>query len=168
MISYRTKSAGKRCIAFSLIAVLICLVFSGCEETKTNAVDYENKTNWAYYEADKRDVKADVFFICPTIYFGDEKNYNMPLDDDAAKENFYGAINMEKGIYDENSRFFAPYYKQIGLNVYEMEQNVQEKYLSIAYEDVKAAFTYYLKNVNNGNPIILAGFSQGQICVSVC
>lgn len=166
MNSYRNKSAGKRFMEISLIVVFICLVFSGCEGTQTNAVDYGNKNNWAYYEADKTDTKADVFFVCPTIYFGDENNYNMPLDDDPSRKNFLGAINMEKGIYDENSRFFAPYYRQIGLNVYEMDQNVQEQYLRIAYEDVKAAFTYYLKNENDGNPIILAGFSQGSdMCI---
>jgi hypothetical protein len=31
----------------------------------------------------------------------------------------------------------------------------------IAYKDVKAAFEYYLKNYNNGRPIIIAGHSQG-------
>lgn len=166
MNSYRTSSAKKRYIAFSLVAVLICLVFAGCKETEANAVDYQNKNNWAYYEEDKTDTKADIFFVCPTIYFGDENTYNMPLEDDTSRENFLGAINMEKGIYDENSRFFAPYYRQIGLNVYEMEQDVQEQYLSIAYEDVKAAFTYYLENENDGNPIILAGFSQGaDMCI---
>lgn len=166
MNSYKAKYAGKRYIAFSLIAVLICLAFSSCDGTKANAVDYKSKNNWAYYEADKTDTAADVFFVCPTIYFGDENNYNMPLDDDTSRENFLGAINMEKGIYDENSRFFAPYYRQIGLNVYEMEQDVQEKHLGIAYEDVKSAFTYYLKNENNGNPIIVAGFSQGaDMCI---
>lgn len=166
MNSYRTSSAGKRYIAFSLFAVLICLGFAGCNETKTNTVDYENKNNWAYYEEDKTDTRADIFFVCPTIYFGDENTYNMPLEDDTSKENFLGAINMEKGIYDEESRFFAPYYRQIGLNVYEMEQDVQERYLHIAYEDVKSAFTYYLENENDNKPIILAGFSQGaDMCI---
>lgn len=28
---------------------------------------------------------------------------------------------IEKGIYDADCRFFAPYYRQAGLNVYEME-----------------------------------------------
>jgi hypothetical protein len=34
-------------------------------------------------------------------------------------------------------------------------------YLEIAYNDVRAAFEYYIENLNNGRPIILAGFSQG-------
>lgn len=166
MNSYRTSSERKHYIVFSIVVVLVCLVFTGCGGTKTNVVDYEKKNNWTYYEVDKTDTKADVFFVCPTIYFGDDNTYNMPLDDAESRENFLGAVNMEKGIYDKESRFFAPYYRQIGLNVYEMEQDVQERYLSIAYGDVKAAFTYYMENENDGNPIILAGFSQGaDMCI---
>lgn len=77
-----------------------------------------------------------------------------------------GAINMEKGIYDANCRFFAPYYRQVGLNVYELEIPEREQYLSIAYTNIKEAFEYYIEHYNNGRPIVLAGFSQGaDLCV---
>ena len=36
-----------------------------------------------------------------------------------------------------------------------------EAALDTAYEDVKAAFEYYLKNYNHGRPIIIASHSQG-------
>ena len=42
-----------------------------------------------------------------------------------------------------------------------MEEGDREPYLEIAYEDVKVAFNYYYENYNDGQPIILAGFSQG-------
>lgn len=87
--------------------------------------------------------------------------YQMPLDDTSAKESFLGATNMEKGIYDPYGSFYAPYYRQVGLNVYEMPLGDRETYLDLAYADVKAAFLYYLENDNQGRPIFLAGFSQG-------
>jgi hypothetical protein len=31
----------------------------------------------------------------------------------------------------------------------------------LAYADVRAAFLYYMENVNDGRPLVLAGFSQG-------
>ena len=68
---------------------------------------------------------------------------------------------MEKGIYDAESRFFAPYYRQAGLSVYELPAEEREPYLALAYEDVRAAFDYYLEHYNEGRPIIVAGFSQG-------
>lgn len=85
----------------------------------------------------------------------------MSLDDMDTKMNFFGAINMEKGIYDENGRFFAPYYQQAGFVVYTMPLEDREAYLELAYRDVKAAFTYYMEHYNEGRPIVIAGFSQG-------
>lgn len=34
----------------------------------------------------------------------------MALDDTETKADFLGATLMEKGIYDDEARFFAPYY----------------------------------------------------------
>lgn len=47
------------------------------------------------------------------------------------------------------------------LYVYTLEKESREVYLDQAYKDVVDAFEYYLKNFNNGNKIILAGFSEG-------
>lgn len=149
-----------------LAMVLVCFVFTGCSIDGKDVTDYSESVNWAYYEQDKSGTKADVFFVCPTVYFGDENNFNMSLTDQETKSNFLGAINMEKGIYDSESRFFAPYYRQIGLNVYEMDTEKQTEYIDIAYSDVKAAFEYYMEHENGGKPIILAGFSQGaDMCI---
>ena len=54
-----------------------------------------------------------LFFICPTVYGGSENEQNMRLDDVETKINFMGTINIEKGIYDDDSRFFALYYRQV-------------------------------------------------------
>lgn len=144
-----------------LIVFCLCLGLNlyGC------SVDpelYSQEENWAYLETEVSDPKADVFFLCPSVYSGDEDSYNMSLRDKETKASFVGAINMEKGIYDdEDTRFFAPYYQQIGLNVYEMTSQERGPYLEIAFNDVREAFLYYLEHYNEGNPIVLAGFSQG-------
>ena len=131
----------------------------------TPAPDYADEANWAYLE-DGEAFDTDVFFVCPTVFGGDEDIYNMSLDDEESKASFLGATNMEKGIYDDESRFFAPYYRQAGLNVYELSMEEQEPYLQFAYEDISKAFDYYLEHYNEGRPIILAGFSQGaDLCI---
>ena len=130
--------------------------------------DYSLPENWAYLETDVTDRSADVFFICPTVYGGSEDAGNMSLDDEETKESFLGATNMEKGIYDGDARFFAPYYRQIGLSVYELPEEEREPYLDIALADVEDAFEYYWENINEGQPLILAGFSQGaDLCISL-
>ena len=143
-----------------LFALILVSTLAGCGKTDEQPSIYAKAESWAYQETDKT-ADADVFFICPTVYGGAADRFNMPMDNQAAKNDFLGATNMEKGIYDQNARFFAPYYRQAGLNAYELPIAEREAYLSIAYEDVKDAFTYYLEHYNQGQPIILAGFSQG-------
>ena len=150
-----------------LLALGIALSAAGCAGTKKSGsgVDYAQAANWVYAEEEK-DAAADVFFVCPTVYGGGEESYCMPLDDEDAKASFLGATNMEKGIYDDAARFFAPYYRQVGLSVYTLPQDEQETYLAAAFDDVSDAFAYYLEHYNNGRPIVLAGFSQGaDMCI---
>ena len=142
------------------LALILAFTLAGCGEADEQPSIYAQAENWAYLETDKT-ANADVFFICPTVYGGGADSFNMSMDDETTKSDFLGATNMEKGIYDQDARFFAPYYRQVGLNVYELPVEEREPYLAIAYEDVKDAFTYYLEHYNDGQPIILAGFSQG-------
>ena len=87
--------------------------------------------------------------------------FNMSLDDESTKSNFLGALNMERGIYEESSRMFAPYYRQAAMKVYSLDRSEWEPYMDIAYRDISMAFSWYLEHENNGRPIVLAGFSQG-------
>lgn len=158
MFNRFVKKRGKYVLTVMLF--VISMYLTGCGNTQVQNI-YSESGNWAYLETKEDDKVADVFFICPTVYGGDDRTFNMSLDDEKTKESFLGATNMEKGIYDEKCRFFAPYYRQAALNVYEMEIADREKYLEIAYEDVKLAFEYYMDHYNDGRPIVLAGFSQG-------
>ena len=120
--------------------------------------DYAKEENWAYFGLGE-DKDADLFLICPTVDTRDE--YNMSMDDEEVKQSFSGALNMERGIYEYNTRMFAPYYRQAAMKIYNLSPEEREPYLELAYQDVSAAFSWYLENKNEGRPIVLAGFSQG-------
>ena len=87
--------------------------------------------------------------------------YNMSMDDEETKGSFYGALNMERGIYEDSARMYAPYYRQAAMKIYDLTVEERQPYLELAYSDVSDAFAWYLENENEGRPIILAGFSQG-------
>lgn len=122
------------------------------------SVDYGDADNWAYFAVgSERD--ADLFLICPTVDMRDE--YNMSIDDEKTRQSFLGALNMERGIFEDSTRMYAPYYRQAAMKVYGLARDEREAWLGIAYGDVSAAFKCYLEHENEGRPIVLAGFSQG-------
>ncbi|MBQ7463511.1 MAG: DUF3089 domain-containing protein [Lachnospiraceae bacterium] len=157
----------KKTAAIILAILTAGMLFAGCtvqvrdypgEVSGEAGIDYSKEENWAYYGIGQ-DRQADLFLICPTVDTGDD--YNMDLDDEETKEKFVGALNMERGIYEETTRMYAPYYRQMAMKGYSLDEGEREQYLQIAYEDISDAFSYYLDNINDGRPIVLAGFSQG-------
>ncbi len=142
-----------------IVTVMILTLCCACTQ-KFDTVDYSQSENWAYYGVGEGK-SADLILICPTVDMGKNGNYNMSMDDTDTKESFVGALNMERGIYENSATMYAPYYRQMTFPVYSMTDDEMKPYLEMAYRDVSAAFEYYFENCNNGQPIILAGFSQG-------
>jgi len=114
------------------------------------------------------DSTADVFFIHPTTYTQKDKKFgwNGVVDDaELNSKTDYGTILSQAGIFNEVGRVFAPRYRQAHISAY-YPKNASDSEnaiiaLNLAYSDVKAAFEYYLQNLNNGRPIIIASHSQG-------
>lgn len=121
---------------------------------------YSSADNWAYL-AQGNDKQADVFVLCPTIFPGSSQSFNMPLDDEEMRQKFYNTLTTGLGIYSESCTVYAPYYQQVGMVVYGLDENLRETYFKTAYNDVRESFLYYMQHYNNGRPIVLAGFSQG-------
>ena len=109
---------------------------------------------------------ADVFFVHPTIFTDEPKNqyvWNADVNDIAMNQKTQSStILNQASIFNGACRIYAPYYRQAHLYAF-YTPNEQEgaKALELAYQDVKAAFEYYLKHFNQGRPIVIASHSQG-------
>lgn len=149
-----------------LMKIMLLLVLAAfCSMASAQEPDYVDKGSWAYWRVGENKA-ADLFIVCPTVDLGTGGNKNMSLADNEAKKNFYGALNMERGIYEQHCRMYAPYYRQAVLADYDLPANEAEPYFNLAYKDVRAAFVYYMQHENNGRPFVLAGFSQGaEMCL---
>ena len=82
-------------------------------EATASAVDYSDQSNWVYYGIGE-DKDVDLFLVCPTVDTLDEEN--MSLENEVMKKYFEGALNMERGIYEDSARMYAPYYRQAALS----------------------------------------------------
>lgn len=149
-----------------LIKIMLLLVLAAFGSlASAQEPDYADAGSWAYWRVGENKA-ADLFIVCPTVDLGTGGNKNMSLTDNEAKMNFYGALNMERGIYEQHCRMYAPYYRQTVLAAYDLPANEAEPYFNLAYKDVRAAFVYYMQHENNGRPFVLAGFSQGaEMCL---
>jgi len=109
------------------------------------------------------DSSVDVFFIHPTTYLQKEfESWNADVNDIAINEKTNNtAILYQASAFNEQSRLFAPRYQQAHINSFYINPEIAKDYFDVAYNDVKAAFEFYLKNYNKGRPIIIASHSQG-------
>ncbi|MEL7118571.1 MAG: DUF3089 domain-containing protein [Bacteroidota bacterium] len=116
---------------------------------------------------DKQGVaEVDVFFIHPTTYINKKGNtswngaaFDLKLNETTDST----TIKYQASIFNGVGRVFAPRYRQAHLQVYyeKKDKRSADRALEMAYSDVKVAFEHYLKNFNEGRPIIIAAHSQG-------
>jgi len=109
---------------------------------------------------------ADVFFIYPTIFAGTPKNeyiWNADVNDKELNDQIQATtILNQASVFNGACRIYVPYYRQAHLYAfYTPNKEDGAKALDLAYQDVKAAFEYYLEHYNQGRPIIIASHSQG-------
>jgi hypothetical protein len=179
-------------IVFIFLSFCFCLI-SSCSpqisgesinyhfKSENDLPDYSDLSYWAaspfkYDPSDnvpkdlkdqQKDSLADVFFIYPTSYTDPkmEDGWNANIDNEAInKKTDDGYILYQASSFNRYCRVFAPRYRQANLLAfYTKDKDSAEAALNLAYEDVKNAFEYYLKNYNHGRPIIIASHSQGTL-----
>lgn len=143
--------------------------------------DYSDEKNWAALpwmkdnsdsvpgktKPDKPDAPlVDVFFIHPTAFTKkpkDQYEWNACLTDKKLNQKVDdGSILYQASVFNRSCNIYAPRYRQAQISAfYTQKKNDGEKALEIAYEDVKAAFEYYLAHYNHNRPFIIASHSQG-------
>ena len=142
--------------------------------------DYDNLDYWAAhpYKNDpsdslpsalsgdiKPDSSVDIFFIHPTSY-SDRTfpyGYNAPIDNPAINARTdYKSILYQASVFNSVGRIFAPRYRQANFWCYFLKDSaIASTAFQLAYEDIRAAFEYYMAHYNNGRPVIIASHSQG-------
>jgi hypothetical protein len=113
---------------------------------------------------ESKDSLADVFFIHPTTYT-DKKmpmGWNADIDNRGLNNKTdRSTILYQASVFNKYCRVFAPRYRQANLQAfYTADKERGGAAFDTAYEDVRAAFIFYLNNYNNGRPIIIASHSQ--------
>ncbi|TAK41333.1 MAG: DUF3089 domain-containing protein [Saprospiraceae bacterium] len=140
--------------------------------------DYSNPESWAAlpgkidpadrtpdtaFTDEQATASADVFFLHPTTFTYKSKGWNGATGDDKLnKKTDESTILHQASIFNGAGRVYAPRYRQAHLRSYFTDDKASaSEAFDLAYEDLKAAFEYYLAHYNQGRPIIIASHSQG-------
>ena len=124
--------------------------------------NYALAGDWALLPADQGESQpADVFFVHPTTFNGG-KDWNGSITDPAS------ATLLDREMlpnyaapYATAGRVFAPRYRQASLYTSLTVFDDAREARAFAYNDVAAAFDYFLAHFNHGRPFILVGVEQG-------
>lgn len=110
-----------------------------------------------------QDLEADVFYVYPTLLM-DKKDvrWNASIDDKNQNNIIINtAVKNQASPFATSGKIYVPIYRQAHIKSYSLYNKGGKQAFEIAYADVKKAFEYYLKNYNNGRPIIIVSHSQG-------
>jgi hypothetical protein len=130
------------------------------------APDYSEASAWALNPVGQpvrqTTGPVDVFFVHPTTFNGG-RDWNGPIDDRAAARQLERVMLPNyAGPFARVGRVFAPRYRQASLYAYRITLREDARDARrFAYDDVLAAFRYYMAHYNFGRPYILVGVEQG-------
>ncbi len=131
-----------------------------------NPPDYAKASAWALnltgQAARQIPGPVDIFFVHPTTFNGG-RDWNGPIDDRrSGRELERIMLPNYAGPFARVGRVFAPRYRQASLYAYQMalRDDARDARRS-AYDDVLAAFRFYMAHYNFGRPYIVVGVEQG-------
>ena len=105
--------------------------------TTNTALDYKKASSWVS-QAKSPDKPVDVFYVYPTISRNPSGTMDITNDEERA---------LAQGIFVAQATVFEEHANVFGV------------------ADVENAFKYYIENLNDGRPFIIAGHSQGTMAL---
>ena len=140
-------------------------------EKYDSLIDYSQAENWldvpaamvkdGVLDATAADsLKAvDVFYIYPTVTGFRPETEVCDMTDTMMIAGAQMVRQIQTGVFDESCNVFMPIYRQISMPKPGSDYRAIIDYVSKF--DATDALDYYLNNLNQGRPFILAGHSQG-------
>ena len=144
-------------------------------EKYDSLIDYSQGENWLDVPAAMvkdgvldataaNNLKAvDVFYVYPTVTGFRPETEVVDMTDTVMIAGAQEVRQIQTAVFDESCNVFMPYYRQISMPKLGMNYPAIIGYIS--QFDITDALDYYLTNLNQGRPFIIAGHSQGAATV---
>lgn len=134
------------------------------EKIETKHLNYADSLNWLSIPHAIKNI--DVFYLYPTVSNNERGIMDVTNDDerDLAK----GVFKAQASLFMETCNTFAPYYRQVSTTGRPDQEGVSPTdcdEFHITMTDVLDSFEYFLNELNNDRPFIVAGHSQGAMAM---
>ena len=104
---------------------------------------------------------AHAFYIHPTTYLQRDR-WNAPLNDRESRDRAALFVQSQASAFNV-AAVWGPRYRQAAFGAFLLDSEDARAALALAYSDVARAFDQFLASIPPGEPIILAGHSQGAL-----
>ncbi|WP_291326383.1 DUF3089 domain-containing protein [Desulfovibrio sp. UCD-KL4C] len=145
-----------------LLLPLILATSAYCSEKTRIDPDYSKPDTWLTIPT-STDKPVDVFWVYPTVYTG--KSPIAAIDDVQMRKAAKLTLSTQAAVFKDSANIFAPLYRQVNMSILGLDDLHKNQFLNYGKSDIRAAFNYYLRELNNGRPFILASHSQGSVQV---
>lgn len=106
--------------------------------------------------------RLPVFYVLPTTYLKRDR-WNAPIYDPQARFRQNRFASSQASVFTGVGDIWAPYYRQAVLGAFLTTENNSDVALRFAYRDVETAFDYFISQIGDDQPFLLAGHSQGSL-----
>ena len=103
--------------------------------------------------------EVDCFYVYPTV--SNNETGSMDINDNEDRLLAQNIFTAQATVFEEDTNHFAPYYRQMSTQVKMPADDptflaTDTEEFKQGSEDVEVAFNYYIDNLNQGRPFILA------------
>lgn len=152
-----------------VLSLLSGVVFCACASSHSVS-PWASADSWYHTGVEVNDDYADVIYFVSTEVLESRDSAGCTCVHALLTPEERAALTQEMAyihdnIYPDSLNFFSPYYHQVTFESLSLPGDTLKRAFEETYEECLDAFNYYLENLNNGRPFILAGFSQGAMIV---
>jgi len=153
-----------------LTITIITMAFNSCCNKPAASVDYSDPACWVQNGKEINPDFVDVFWLTGTLFQEqlDENGcstYRIVMNDEQREKFCQVTLGTNHLLFPDSLNFFSPCFHQFTLDVIDKSQEFRDSIFDAVGDEAYAMFHYYMENMNNGRPYILAGMSQGGIMV---
>lgn len=151
---------------FIILSVSLAVISSCCGNTDP----WSDHDLWYQSDREINSGYADIFYLVSTDIIHEEYpdgtlSY-VAFNTEEEKQILASEMRfVEDSIFRDSLNFFSPFYHQLTLDAAYLGSTEYHKMISGVADEAYDSFRYYMSHLNDGRPVVLAGFSQGALLV---